>query len=88
MPRNSRNWLIQPVPDDSMLPQMSTPAMNGTTYGRKNSTRKAPAPRRCREWSMSATAKGRTTATGSASSANFSVTSRALQACLSLSRVS
>ena len=53
---------------------MNTPATNGTTYGRKNRTRNAPEPRRWREWSISATRNGRITATGSARSANLSVT--------------
>ena len=80
--------MTQPLSALSMSRQMSTPATNGTTYGRKNSTRNPPEPRRWRECSISATSSGRTIASGSARTANLRVTSSDAQACWSASRVS
>ena len=74
MPIARRKSLTQPA-SDSICCQMRTPATNGTTYGRKNSTRNADVPMRCRELTSIATKNGRSMKTGSAMSANLNVTS-------------
>ncbi len=81
-PRNRSAWLTQPS-RLSIWFQISTPATNGTTYGRNQKVRMSCEPKMYLLLSPSATTNGTRTATGSQMTANRKVLARDSQTCVS-----